>query len=115
MSKSKFESKMSKFESKGRRLYIDGKKVLRGWESFAGWYWFATAKEAEKVKHEIEPGKVIEDTRWFGLVQGFDEEWGTWYESDMNHLIKTNYGWKIRKTDLPYAGRRNNRGRNYGV
>jgi hypothetical protein len=29
---------MTKFEAKGKDLYIDGKKALRGWESFNGWY-----------------------------------------------------------------------------
>ena len=33
---------MAKFSSKGDDLYIDGKKVIKGYESFTGWYWFAT-------------------------------------------------------------------------
>ena len=40
---------MATFEEKGDNLYINGKKVLKGWESFTGWYWFAT----EKVEDEI--------------------------------------------------------------
>ncbi len=35
---------MATFEEKGDNLYINGKKVLKGWESFTGWYWFATEK-----------------------------------------------------------------------
>lgn len=29
---------MVKFDTDGKHLYIDGKKVLRAWESFTGWY-----------------------------------------------------------------------------
>jgi len=26
------------------KIFIDGRLVIRGWESFSGWYWFATEK-----------------------------------------------------------------------
>jgi hypothetical protein len=38
---------MAKFEEKDEKLFIDGKEVIRGWESFNGWYWFADFSEAE--------------------------------------------------------------------
>jgi hypothetical protein len=33
---------MANFEKKGGKLFIDGKEVLKGWESMDGWFWFAT-------------------------------------------------------------------------
>ena len=32
---------MARFEGKDGKLFIDGKVVLRDWESFSDWYWFA--------------------------------------------------------------------------
>jgi len=82
---------MPKLETKGNHLEIDGKRVLKGWESFSGWYWFGV----EKV--ESDPGM------WFGLVQGFEDEWGYFSEAELksNRMI-----WKIKARDLPIAGRR---------
>jgi len=88
-----------KFENKGDDLYIDGKKVIEAWESFSGWYWFATEKMEER--------KLPDDTIWFGLVQGFEEEWGDFSEAELNELIKVNKVWKIPKKDWSYSGRRN--------
>ncbi len=92
MTQSKFT-----FEVQGDDLYIispysDKKtphKVIKGWESFTGWYWFAF--------EEVEPGL------YFGLVQGFEEELGYFSEKE----LKSNRSiWEIEKRDLPYAGRR---------
>ena len=33
---------MATFEARNGKLFIDGKEVLRGWEAWTGWYWFAT-------------------------------------------------------------------------
>jgi hypothetical protein len=38
---------MTKFEMKENEPYINGKKVLRGWESWNGWYWLAIEKVGE--------------------------------------------------------------------
>ncbi len=64
-------------------------KVIKAWESYTGWYWFAF--------EEPEPGL------YFGLVQGLEEELGYFSEAELesNRLI-----WKIKKCDLPYSGRR---------
>ena len=85
------------FEGRDDGLYIispyDAKKrprkVIKGWESFSGWHWFAF--------EEVEPGL------YYGLVQGFEEELGYFSEEKLksNRLI-----WPIKKHDLPYAGRR---------
>ena len=87
-----------KFENKGDDLYIDGKKVLKAWESFSGWDWFAT--------EQMEERKLPDDTIWFGLVQGFEEEWGDFSEAELNELIKVNKVWKIPKSAWSYSGRR---------
>jgi len=91
------------FEEKGADLYIDGKKVLRGWESFSGWYWFAT--EESNKQDSIIDGKVYKnDTIWFGLVQGFEEEWGYFSQAEIESLRPKT--WEIPKMNLPYSGRR---------
>ncbi len=73
-------------------LYIGDQKVLKGWESFTGWYWFGV--------EEVEPGY------WFGYVQGTYDEWGHFDEKEMAPLISKGMIWPIKPQDLPYAGRR---------
>lgn len=94
---------MPEFVSKGENLYIDGKKVLRGWESFTGWYWFAT-EEAGKQDSVIENKTYKNDTIYFGLVQGLEDEWGYFSQSEIESLKPRT--WEIKKQDLPYSGRR---------
>ena len=97
---------MAKFESKEGCLYIDGKKVLKAWESFSGWYWFAVAEEG-KQDSILSDGKVIkDDTIWFGFVQGIEEEWGTWSEGELKELMAKGMVWEIPNANLPYSGRR---------
>jgi len=88
------------FESKNGKLYIDGKLVLKGWESYSGWYWFATEKgqvqEDEFSDH---------DQIWFGLVQGFEEEWGDFAQAEIEALGK-NKVWEIPAKNLSFSGRR---------
>ncbi len=40
---------MTKFEAKDGKLFINGKEVLRDWESFSGWYWLSVGS-IEEVK-----------------------------------------------------------------
>lgn len=94
---------MPEFSSKGMDLYIDGKKVLRGWESFTGWYWFAI-EEAGKQDSVIENKTYKNDTIYFGLVQGFEEEWGYFSQAEIESLKPRT--WEIKKQDMPYSGRR---------
>ena len=89
-----------KFEVRDGELYIDGKKVIKGWETFNGWYWFAVEKVRDQIS--IIDGKEVPDTIWYGLVQGFEDEWGYFSEAE----IKMAGGWEINKKDLPFAGRR---------
>jgi len=101
----------AKFESKDDKLFIDGKEVLKGWESFSGWYWFATEKEeirniGSETGGSIIDGKEVDDVIWFGLVQGHEEEWGSFSEAEINQLIAKNRAWKIPQKNLPWSGRR---------
>ena len=93
---------MTEFKSKGKDLYIDGKKVIKGWESYSGWYWFAT-EEAYKQLSLIN-GKEVPDTIYFGYVQGHEDEWGYFSKAELDSL--ENKIWEIKKRDLPYSGRR---------
>ena len=94
---------MAVFSEKDDKLYIDGKEVLAGWESYSGWYWFAT----EKVRKQdsIINGKVYEgDQIWFGFVQGHFEEWGEFSQAEIEAL--TPKTWPIPHKNLPWSGRR---------
>jgi hypothetical protein len=94
---------MAEFTSKKGELYIDGKQVIKGWESYSGWYWFATEKV--QMQDSVINGKVhASDQIWFGLVQGFEEEWGDFSESEIMALAPK--VWEIKKINLPSSGRR---------
>jgi len=90
-------------------LHAGQYKVLKGWESFSGWYWFAVEKVEERRVADgsgsvLGDGSVVDDTIWFGLVQGSEEEWGEFSEAEIRLL--GNMAWPIKRQDLPYAGRR---------
>jgi len=96
---------MVKLESRKDELFIDGNRILRGWESYSGYYWFGT-EEAYKQDSVID-GKVYpNDTIWFGYVQGLSgaEEWGYFSQAEIESLKPR--AWEIKKVDLPYSGRR---------
>ena len=77
---------MTKLVTEENKLMIemtDGtkKEVLKGWESYSGWYWFAT-----KMERRDYGGAPL------------------WYGVELDSL-----GWKvweINEVDLPHAGRR---------
>ena len=90
-------------------LYAGDHKVLRGWESFTGWYWFATEKVEERKVADgsgsvMEDGSVVDDVIWFGFIQGLEEEWGEFSEAEIRSL--GNMAWPIKQCDVPIAGRR---------
>lgn len=68
-------------------------KVLKGFESFNGWYWFVT-------EERVEGREII----YFGFVQGFEEEWGYFSQIELDELGPK--VWRIKEVDLPYSGRR---------
>jgi len=94
---------MVKFDTDGKHLYIDGKKVLRGWDSFNGWAWFAIEKSGDQLS-DFGDGKGVPDTMWYGLVQGLEEEWGYFSQAEIESLKPKT--WEIPKKNLPYSGRR---------
>ena len=97
----------NKLETRDDGLYIDGKKVLAGWESFTGWFWFGV--ERSYTQDSIINDKVVEaDQIWFGFVQGLEEEWGYFSQGEIESLGKYKV-WKIKACDLPHAGRRHQR------
>jgi len=94
---------MAIFKVKGDDLYIEGKRVLQAWESWNGWYWFATEKVGEQTS-DFGDGKPVRDTIWFGYVQGLEEEWGFFSQIEIERLKPMT--WEIKKKDLVYSGRR---------
>lgn len=90
-------------ESRNGELFIDGKRVLRGWESWNGWYWFAIEKRGEQ--DSVIEGEVIEnDTIWYGLVQGQCVEWGDFSQGELERLSPK--VWEIPSRNLSWSGRR---------
>ncbi|MBI4392719.1 MAG: hypothetical protein HY556_02840 [Euryarchaeota archaeon] len=95
---------MTRFEEHEGKLHIDGKPVLKGWESATGWHWFATEDHGEDVY--VVEGREVPGREYFGLVQGQEEEWGYWTTAEMDPLMERGKVWEIKKHDLPCAGRR---------
>ena len=93
---------MAKFTEKDGELFIDGKKVLKGWESFTGWYWFAVEKDREQIS--IIEGKEYKDVIWFGFVQGLCDEWGYFSQAEIERLQPKTWG--IPQKNLVWSGRR---------
>lgn len=94
---------MYQLERKDDGLYVDGKKVIRGWESYAGWYWFAI--ELDHHQDSIINGKEFKNDKiYYGLVQGSETEYGYFSEAEINSLGES-YVWEIPKENLPISGR----------
>jgi len=90
-------------------LEIVGRKVLKAWESFSGWYFFGFEIAETRTPGEVGGGSMIDghevpDVIWFGLVQGFEEELGYFSEAELKAAGAM--VWEIKPQDLPYAGRR---------
>ena len=95
----------NEFKHDGKDLFINGKKVLKAWESFSGWYWFATEK-IQNQDSDMGNGTVIKnDTIWFGLVQGTEEEWGDFSQGELEALGKMKV-WEIPKSNWSWSGRK---------
>jgi len=65
---------------------INGRPIIKAWESFSGWYWFAV--------EEVEPGY------FFGFVIGLEPEWGYFSEAEIMSLAPL--VWEIQRCDIPY-------------
>lgn len=72
---------------------VNGMPILKAWEAFSGWYWFAVEKVEER------PGDVI----WFGFVIGLEPEWGYFSQREIEALAPL--AWEIRSRDLPYVSK----------
>ena len=91
-------------EGKKEFLTINGRKVLRGWESFNGFYWFAL-EEVQKQDSVIN-GKVYKgDQIYYGLCQLHENEFGDFSETEIKLLGAR--AWEIPQRNLVWSGRRN--------
>ena len=86
-------------------LYAGEHRVLRGWESMTGWYWFAVEKICDQMS-DLGDGKPdgTPDTIWYGLVQGQAEEWGSFSQAEIESLGPR--AWELKNGSLVYSGRR---------
>ncbi len=79
------------------------KKVLRGYETFNGDYYFVTEEPDEFEMTQKYP-------RSFGFIQTiYGWEWGWISEKQFGKGRSTGWvvqSWSIKKSDLPYAGKR---------
>ena len=95
---------MAKFKGKDEKLFIDSKEVLKGWESFSGWYWFAIVED-RKQDSVLDDGTIAEnDTIWFGFVQDLCEEWGYFSQAELESLKPK--VWEIPQRNLLWSGKR---------
>ncbi len=92
-----------RFREKGKELFINGNRVIRTWESWSGWYWFAF-EEADRQDSVIDGHVVKNDTIYFGLVQGFEEELGYFSLAELESMKPR--VWEIPKHATHYSGRR---------
>ena len=98
---------MAKLKTRADGLYVDEHKVIKGWESFTGWYWFGI--EIDRTQDSIINGReVVDDPIWFGYVQGLEEEYGYFSQGEIESLGKYKV-WPIKAIDLPHSGRRHQR------
>jgi len=63
---------------------VNGKLILRAWESLTGWYWFAL----ERVENQI----------YFGFVVGIYPEWG--YFSSIELAQNSPMVWELPKSAI---------------
>ena len=78
-------------------LYIGGNKVLKGWESYSGWYWFATELGDQDARGQ--------GADHFGYVQGMEPEFGYFSIREMQPLIDQGRIWELPQDALSYSGR----------
>jgi hypothetical protein len=81
---------------------IKGRPIIKAWESFSGWYWFATEKTREQLS-DFGDGKPVQDTIWYGFVIGTCPEWGYFSEKEIRSLAPLT--WEIRQRDIPFISK----------
>ena len=96
------DAKGTRFNNDGKNLYIDGRKVIKGYESSDGKYWFATALAG--CKDVMINGSMQCSLMFTGYVQDENPGWKNFSKKVLeSNKFKI---WEIKKIDLPHAGRR---------
>lgn len=96
---------MVKLETKDGALYVDGRRVLKGWETITGWYHFAL-EDLGDMEVMLDRERSAVGRQYFGFVQGFENEFGEFNTAYFEELIRQHKMWEIKPQDLPHAGRR---------
>jgi len=78
---------------------INGRPIIKAWESFSGWYWFATEKVRKQLS-DFGDGRPVKDTIWYGFVIGIFPEWGYFSEREIMSLAP--FVWEIKRGDILY-------------
>ena len=78
---------------------VNGRPIIKAWESFSGWYWLATEKVREQFS-DLGDGKPVRDTIWYGFVVGVCPEWGYFSEAEIMTLAPL--VWEIEKRNIPF-------------
>ena len=75
------------------RYYVEANgsksEVKEVYESFTGWYWFVTDQYADKEDPQIR----------FGLVVGFETEWGYFSMEEIEPLMIKGQIWRVPKSN----------------
>jgi len=96
-------SKSGKTSNLYLRAFGKDVKVIGMWESFSGWYWYATEK-CGKQDSVMADGSIYKDDQiYYGFVQGLEEEWGYFAESQLKSM--PGRIWKVPKTNWTFSGR----------
>lgn len=81
---------------------VNGRPIIKAWESFSGWYWFATEKARDQLS-DFGDGKGVKDTIWYGFVIGICPEWGYFSQAEIERLKPKT--WQIEKRNIPYINK----------
>ena len=81
---------------------VNGRPIIKAWESFTGWYWFATERVRDQLS-DFGDGKAVRDTIWYGFVVGTFPEWGCFSEAEI--MLLAPLVWEIRKSDIPFVSK----------
>jgi len=82
-------------------IKIDGKDVIKVWETMNGWYHYAVEDKGEYIGVDAD-GNDVEAHEWFGYTQGDFDEWGYFdsKEFDRNPMV-----WEVPKSNWAWTGR----------
>lgn len=97
MPSSETKATEAKIERSNGSMTIDGKQVIKIWESMQGWYWYAVEDQGEYTGVDAD-GNDVQAHAWFGYVQADFNEWGTFDSKELERagvwtVPKSNWGW----------------------